>query len=117
MANGMAQMGFGADPTRAYDWRQRLTETVTKGKEEETPPEGNADSVKALARIEVTGDDMARFDDVSFRNQVVAKLKELGFLYVTLDLQGYRTGSMNETLTRKDEGSGMRDEKFDAKHT
>ena len=32
------------------------------------------------------------------REQIVAKLKEYGFTYVTMDLQGYRMGSMNETL-------------------
>jgi uncharacterized protein len=35
----------------------------------------------------------------SLRENVVRQLKELGFIYVTLDLQGYRTGSMNEVLT------------------
>ena len=34
------------------------------------------------------------------RERVVAAFKELGFSYVTLDLQGYRTGSMNELLGR-----------------
>ena len=34
------------------------------------------------------------------REQVVARLKELGFTYVTLDLQGFRSGSMNEVLKR-----------------
>jgi len=32
------------------------------------------------------------------RASIVQQLKELGFTYVTLDLQGYRTGSMNEVL-------------------
>ena len=29
---------------------------------------------------------------------IIAKFKEIGFNYITLDLEGYRTGSMNETL-------------------
>jgi len=33
--------------------------------------------------------------------EVVKRLKELGYTYVTLDLEGYRTGSMNETLDVK----------------
>jgi len=36
--------------------------------------------------------------DNGTRDQIVAKLKELGFSYITLDLQGYRMGSMNEVL-------------------
>jgi len=49
-----------------------------------------------IARVEVTEEDMETL--VQNREQIVAKLKELGYSYVTLDLQGYRTGSMNETL-------------------
>jgi PP-loop superfamily ATP-utilizing enzyme len=41
---------------------------------------------------------MAFFNDSSFRNQAAAALKEYGFNFVTLDLQGYRPGSMNATL-------------------
>ena len=51
-----------------------------------------------LARIEVSEADLARFLDAAFRKKVVDRLRELGFLYVTLDLQGYRMGSMNEPL-------------------
>jgi len=53
------------------------------------------------ARIEADAEDMARFVDPSFRESLVAKFKELGFIYVTLDLKGYRTGSMNEVLTEE----------------
>jgi uncharacterized protein len=35
------------------------------------------------------------------RKKIISKLKQLGFIYITLDLQGYRTGSMNEELTEK----------------
>lgn len=51
------------------------------------------------ARIEVGPDDIPRFLDPVFRDALVARFKELGFLYVTLDLKGYRTGSMNEVLS------------------
>lgn len=50
------------------------------------------------ARIEVLPDDIGRIADAPMRMQVVEGLKGLGFAYVSLDLQGYRTGSMNETL-------------------
>ena len=51
-----------------------------------------------LARIEVLPKDIECFMEEELRNEVVAYFKQLGFLYVTLDLQGYRTGSMNEVL-------------------
>ncbi len=52
-----------------------------------------------IARIEVNEADLSRFLDETFRQAVVTKLKEIGYLYVALDLQGYRTGSMNEALS------------------
>lgn len=51
------------------------------------------------ARIEIAPDDMPRIMDPSFRGGLVQHFKGLGFIYVTLDLQGYRTGSMNEVLS------------------
>lgn len=50
------------------------------------------------ARIEVPADDIERLCAASVRNLVVAACKDAGFSYVSVDLQGYRTGSMNETL-------------------
>jgi len=47
-----------------------------------------------IARIEVSPRDMAFFADESIRLQVVAELQALGYTYVTLDLAGYRAGSM-----------------------
>ena len=49
-----------------------------------------------IARIEVPREDMETL--LQNREQIVKRLKELGYKYVTLDLQGYRTGSMNEVL-------------------
>jgi pyridinium-3,5-biscarboxylic acid mononucleotide sulfurtransferase len=49
-----------------------------------------------IARIEVAEKDMDIL--IQNRQQIVSELKELGFKYVTMDLQGYRTGSMNEVL-------------------
>jgi uncharacterized protein len=48
------------------------------------------------ARIEVTPEDMEFF--FNNRQKIVDKLKEIGYTYITLDLEGYRTGSMNEVL-------------------
>ena len=52
-----------------------------------------------IARVEVESSELNRFLDEKFRVEVVSFLKGAGFTYVTLDLQGYRTGAMNETLT------------------
>ena len=49
-----------------------------------------------MARIEILPADFDRLMQV--REQVVSGMKAAGFAYVSLDLQGYRTGSMNETL-------------------
>lgn len=50
------------------------------------------------ARIEVGTEEIHRLLDDGLREKLVAHLKQLGFTYATLDLQGYRTGSMNEVL-------------------
>lgn len=51
-----------------------------------------------LARIEVSKEDIEVFLAPPFREKVTNKLKQIGYSYVALDLQGYRAGSMNETL-------------------
>ncbi len=51
---------------------------------------------KEIARIEVHGDDFSRI--LKNKRKIVSKLKSLGFKYITLDLDGYRSGSMNEVL-------------------
>lgn len=52
-----------------------------------------------IARVEVPGDELGRLLAAGIRARVVKKLKTLGFKYVTFDLEGYRTGSMNEALS------------------
>jgi uncharacterized protein len=51
-----------------------------------------------IARIELPKDELARVFLEGHHEPIVLKLKELGYSYVTLDLQGFRSGSMNETL-------------------
>lgn len=51
-----------------------------------------------IIRLEVAGDQMERLLRSEIRQALVAFAKEQGFAYVTLDLEGYRTGSMNEVL-------------------
>ncbi|MFN0058022.1 MAG: ATP-dependent sacrificial sulfur transferase LarE [Planctomycetota bacterium] len=50
------------------------------------------------ARLEVEPHDFALCISADLRRQLVHELKALGFTYVTLDLEGYRTGSMNAAL-------------------
>jgi uncharacterized protein len=51
-----------------------------------------------LARIETDADGFALMLSPNNRQKIHSALKEIGFTYITLDLLGYRTGSMNETL-------------------
>ncbi len=51
-----------------------------------------------LARIEILKEEMGRLTEGSLREKVVDRLKRMGFQYITLDLQGFRSGSMNEVL-------------------
>lgn len=52
-----------------------------------------------IARIEVERADLARV--VELADIIVTRFKEIGYLYVTLDLAGYRTGSLNEPLRKQ----------------
>lgn len=51
-----------------------------------------------IARIEVEPGEISRIAEKENRERIAAAFKEYGFSYVTLDLTGYRTGSMNEVL-------------------
>ena len=51
-----------------------------------------------IARIEVLPEEIERAVQPEIREKINEKFKKYGFSYVTLDLAGYRTGSMNETL-------------------
>ena len=51
-----------------------------------------------LARIEVAPRDIPRLAADGIREEISARFKKIGFTYVTLDMQGYRVGSMNETI-------------------
>ena len=54
-----------------------------------------------LARIEVSSDEFDRLMPEEARDEVVRKFREYGFLYIAMDLAGYRTGSMNEALPKE----------------
>ncbi|MCB7128308.1 MAG: ATP-dependent sacrificial sulfur transferase LarE, partial [Candidatus Brocadiales bacterium] len=53
---------------------------------------------RTIARLELAPEDFSTAMDK--RTEIIDKLKEIGYTYVTLDLQGYRTGSMNEVLNK-----------------
>lgn len=52
-----------------------------------------------LCRIELTPADIAKISTEDVRKEVVQKLKATGYKFICLDLEGYRTGSMNESLS------------------
>ena len=56
-----------------------------------------------IVRIEVAPDDLQRLIEPVLRTSMVEYMKAQGFTYVTVDLQGYRQGAMNETLTPTDQ--------------
>lgn len=54
-----------------------------------------------LVRVEVASEEIHRFLDGETRKAVVQRFKGIGFSFVSLDLQGYRKGSMNEPLVNR----------------
>lgn len=55
-----------------------------------------------IARIELEPGEISKFLNEETRQKVYQKFREIGYLYVTLDLQGYRSGSLNETFRKKE---------------
>jgi uncharacterized protein len=53
----------------------------------------------AIARLEIAASEMARALDPDVRETIVRELKAMGYEHVTVDLQGYRAGSLNEGIT------------------
>ncbi len=51
-----------------------------------------------IARIEVIKEEMPKLLEETVRNKIISRFRTLGYNYVTVDLQGYRTGSMNEVI-------------------
>jgi uncharacterized protein len=59
-----------------------------------------------LARIEVRPEQIGELSDTRMRQRITEKFKAIGFTYVAMDLQGYRTGSMNEVLAKSEAEHG-----------
>ena len=53
-----------------------------------------------VARIEIAPEELGRALDPEMARSIVAAIKPLGFRYVSLDLEGYRTGALNEGLVQ-----------------
>jgi uncharacterized protein len=56
----------------------------------------------SIARIEVSAEDISRLADPRIRTEITQALKALGYQYVCVDLEGYRSGAMNEVLMQKE---------------
>jgi len=61
----------------------------------------------AIARIEVRAQDVPKLTVEPVRSKVVEKLKSLGFQFVTVDLQGFRSGSLNESLSQEQKKASL----------
>jgi uncharacterized protein len=51
-----------------------------------------------LARIEVSPDELMRLVELELRGELITAFRALGFKFVTLDLEGFRSGSMNSVI-------------------
>jgi uncharacterized protein len=54
-----------------------------------------------IVRIEIAPEEMPRALDADMAGRMAAAFKQLGFKFITLDLEGYRSGALNETLESK----------------
>jgi uncharacterized protein len=55
----------------------------------------------AIARIEVDRSEIGRLIEEQMSRTVTDSLRKIGYIYVTVDLMGYRTGSMNEGFFKR----------------
>lgn len=53
-----------------------------------------------IARIELMPEEFPKLLEEDIRNQITSSFRLFGFTYVTMDLTGYRTGSMNEVIEK-----------------
>jgi len=60
-----------------------------------------------IARLELGKKEMQFLRESGLKNQIVQYFKSIGYKYIALDLEGYRTGSMNETLTHLKESKHL----------
>lgn len=54
-----------------------------------------------LARIEAPKEDIVKLFNLELLEEISEKIKDFGFKYVSLDMQGYRMGSLNEVIVKE----------------
>ena len=62
---------------------------------------------ETIARIEVNPADIDKVTTEPARSQIIEKFKSIGFQFVTVDLQGFRSGSLNEPLTEEEKQKSL----------
>ncbi len=88
-----SRVPYGTEITRDALRRIELSEEFLKGL---GFGELRVRSHNDTARIEVSGESIGRFLGKDTRESVVKRLKELGFRYISIDLEGFRSGRLNE---------------------
>lgn len=91
LGGGVSSFGFGVSSSTADTRMSQTDQPETKNPKPET-------SGKHLARIEVGSGEIPRLLSGETYAQVAGQLKEIGYAHVTLDLEGYRRGSLNEQV-------------------
>ena len=86
---------------RAEDVLHGLGFRVFRVRHHELAASDGSASTATLARLEIAGEELARALDPEFRDRIVQEIKAAGYQHVTIDLQGYRRGSLNEGLRLK----------------
>ena len=59
----------------------------------------------SVARIEVKNSEITKITENELRTEIIEKFKQIGFLHISLDLEGYTTGSLNRILSDRAEKS------------
>jgi pyridinium-3,5-biscarboxylic acid mononucleotide sulfurtransferase len=96
--NVLRDLGFYDVRVRHHELSPKSTAPNPKG--DVAAQAGNLDiRTMHLARIEVGADEMRNFLERGVSIQIAEALKQLGYAHVTLDLQGYRRGSLNEKIS------------------
>ena len=98
--NVLRDLGFYDLRVRHHELRSefRFSNSIQAGKPAGTGVQiPKTETVLNLARIEVGPGEMKKFLAEGVSSKIADALKQIGYAHVTLDLQGYRRGSLNET--------------------
>ena len=94
-----------------HDKPRNLSKTIGVGGTDNQYPEGigrqeGIVNPMIIFILEVPAEDIDKLAATDMRKELTSRFKEIGFTYVTLDLQGYQMGSMNAVLDKSITGSG-----------